>query len=311
MNSVQDLIAPLHERRAHRNFRCGRVVLATFSLLVGLVIAMQIVAKGNHIAESRQRSVSDPIVALASQYANVEETQQMLHWSRQRLMAGPTRASSIRRAVTWSSIQQVVARNFRALSRHWPLSMVRGKQLGPPAGAPEEFISAIAGRWEPSPGDCSPWMTGMKIAPDGTFECKSGEIRDGLVRVMSLQEREINLKRTCQDANDHVFTIDKDFRRMVGHCIQSGCTYTLTRVDVDPVGQIGGKIPADRVWDVQWSGNPSSSEERVFFNAQTIFAKDRPHSRRTYRLLHFDEEGWRHVSAHTIWKQRSQKSNLS
>mmetsp|Transcript_58906 Transcript_58906/g.117880 ORF Transcript_58906/g.117880 Transcript_58906/m.117880 type:complete len:202 (+) Transcript_58906:48-653(+) len=95
------------------------------------------------------------------------------------------------------------------------------------------FLRQLAGSWRPAPSDHSPWMTGMRIAEDGTFVCKSGAITDGQLRLLSMGERRINLKRTCPDANDHVFTVDEDCSRMVGACVQSGCTYTLTTLDVD------------------------------------------------------------------------------
>eukprot|EP00928_Gymnodinium_smaydae_P079556 TRINITY_DN63458_c0_g1_i1.p1 TRINITY_DN63458_c0_g1~~TRINITY_DN63458_c0_g1_i1.p1 ORF type:complete len:195 (+),score=40.39 TRINITY_DN63458_c0_g1_i1:127-711(+) len=91
------------------------------------------------------------------------------------------------------------------------------------------WARALVGSWEPAPEDGSPWMTGMKIAEDGTFVCKRGFVTDGLVRIVSASQRKINLKRTCADANDHVFLVDEDGSEMKGHCIQSGCTYTLTK----------------------------------------------------------------------------------
>lgn len=92
------------------------------------------------------------------------------------------------------------------------------------------LVRSLAGKWAPALEDRSAWMTGLKIAEDGLFECRSGRITDGLVRVLSVSDRTINLKRTCADANDHVLIVDEDAGRMVGRCIQSGTTYTLTRV---------------------------------------------------------------------------------
>ena len=92
------------------------------------------------------------------------------------------------------------------------------------------FPQKMVGRWQPAPEDDSVWMEGMTVFEDGTFTCKNGEITDGLLRVLSMPERKINFKRTCHDANDHIFTVDEDCNRMVGHCVQSGSTYTLTRV---------------------------------------------------------------------------------
>mmetsp|Transcript_54378 Transcript_54378/g.146628 ORF Transcript_54378/g.146628 Transcript_54378/m.146628 type:complete len:92 (+) Transcript_54378:91-366(+) len=84
--------------------------------------------------------------------------------------------------------------------------------------------------WEPAPEDHhSAWMTGMTIAADGTFVTKRGELTDGLVRVLSASERRVNLKRTCADSNDHVFMVEDDGLVMRGSCIQSGCTWTLTK----------------------------------------------------------------------------------
>jgi hypothetical protein len=140
----------------------------------------------------------------------------------------------------------------------------------------KKLIKAIAGEWAPAPGDQpTDWMTGMKIAEDGTFECMSGHIKDGKVRVLSATDREINLKRTCPDANDHIFTVDRDGRKMVGRCPQSRCTWTLTRVDdrekktqQDNRWWAGSeheiKIPANRVFDVQWSGVPESTDEVAY-----------------------------------------------
>ncbi|CAJ1449652.1 unnamed protein product [Effrenium voratum] len=72
------------------------------------------------------------------------------------------------------------------------------------------FCRALPGRWEPAVEDYSAWMRRMTIAEDGTFTCQSGDITDGLVRLVSAQERKVNLKRTCHDANDHVFVLDED-----------------------------------------------------------------------------------------------------
>lgn len=96
--------------------------------------------------------------------------------------------------------------------------------------AAEALVRSLAGKWAPALEDRSAWMTGLKIAEHGSFECRSGRITDGLVRVLSVSDRKINLKRTCADANDHVLFVDKDAGRMVGRCIQSGTTYTLTRI---------------------------------------------------------------------------------
>eukprot|EP00802_Teleaulax_amphioxeia_P014283 Tamp_14345.p2 GENE.Tamp_14345~~Tamp_14345.p2 ORF type:complete len:379 (+),score=75.74 Tamp_14345:136-1137(+) len=99
-----------------------------------------------------------------------------------------------------------------------------------------QLIAQIVGKWEPAPEDDSQWMAGMTIARDGTFRTKWNsfhnrhEVTDGLVRVESAETRTINLKRTCEDANDHVFEVAQDGNRMTGRCIQSGCTYTLSRV---------------------------------------------------------------------------------
>ncbi|CAJ1442485.1 unnamed protein product [Effrenium voratum] len=62
------------------------------------------------------------------------------------------------------------------------------------------FCRALPGRWEPAVEDYSAWMRRMTIAEDGTFTCQSGDITDGLVRLVSAQERKVNLKRTCHDA---------------------------------------------------------------------------------------------------------------
>eukprot|EP00931_Biecheleriopsis_adriatica_P006498 TRINITY_DN107897_c0_g1_i1.p1 TRINITY_DN107897_c0_g1~~TRINITY_DN107897_c0_g1_i1.p1 ORF type:complete len:199 (+),score=42.65 TRINITY_DN107897_c0_g1_i1:22-618(+) len=91
------------------------------------------------------------------------------------------------------------------------------------------WVRDIFGRWEPAPEDNSDWMKGMHIKEDGSFSCKRGSVRDGMLRVIHPSERKINLKRTCEDANDHVFTVEEDGAVMKGRCIQSGCTYTLTK----------------------------------------------------------------------------------
>ena len=91
------------------------------------------------------------------------------------------------------------------------------------------FCRNIPGRWEPAREDNSDWMRGMTVEEDGTFTCKSGRITDGLVRLVSAAERKINFKRTCEDANDHVFVMDADGQRMRGRCLQSSSTYTLTK----------------------------------------------------------------------------------
>jgi len=93
------------------------------------------------------------------------------------------------------------------------------------------FVRALVGKWAPAPGDNSDWMRGMTIFEDGTFHTKRGQVKDGVLRVISHAEREINLKRTCVDANDHVFTVEEDNQTMRGRCLQSGCTYTLSKIE--------------------------------------------------------------------------------
>jgi thiol-disulfide isomerase/thioredoxin len=95
------------------------------------------------------------------------------------------------------------------------------------------LVAQIAGCWKPAREDGSDWMKGMTISEDGTFctkwDGKQHQVQDGRVRVVSAEDRRINLRRTCDNPNDHVFTVDADFKRMKGECPQSGCTYTLTR----------------------------------------------------------------------------------
>lgn len=91
------------------------------------------------------------------------------------------------------------------------------------------WVKDIVGRWEPAPEDNSAWMKGMTVAENGTFECRSGQVIDGLLRVLSVSERRINFKRQCAGANDHIFVVEEDGRTMKGRCVQSGCTYTLTK----------------------------------------------------------------------------------
>mmetsp|Transcript_25949 Transcript_25949/g.80956 ORF Transcript_25949/g.80956 Transcript_25949/m.80956 type:complete len:189 (-) Transcript_25949:173-739(-) len=93
------------------------------------------------------------------------------------------------------------------------------------------FVRDLVGKWAPAPEDGSQWMRGMTIFEDGTFHTKLGQIKDGLVRVLSHTERKINLKRTFADSNDHVFTVEEDNRTMRGRCLQSGCTYTLSKIE--------------------------------------------------------------------------------
>ena len=87
--------------------------------------------------------------------------------------------------------------------------------------------------WYTSMGSYSDWMKGMTISEDGTFctkwDGKQHQVQDGRVRVVSAEDRRINLRRTCDNPNDHIFTVDADFKRMKGECPQSGCTFTLTR----------------------------------------------------------------------------------
>merc|ERR1712194_49444 len=91
------------------------------------------------------------------------------------------------------------------------------------------WVKELFGKWEPAKEDNSMWMRRMHIKEDGSFSCKSGDVEDGMLRVIHPSERQINLKRTCEDANDHVFTVDESGGVMKGRCLQSGCTYTLTK----------------------------------------------------------------------------------
>lgn len=109
------------------------------------------------------------------------------------------------------------------------LTLIRVVDSGK-TNAAEALVRSLAGRWAPAPEDNSDWMTGLNISEDGSFVTKSGLITDGSVRVLSVSHREINLKRTVEDANDHILAVDKDASRMTGWCPQSGTTYTLTRV---------------------------------------------------------------------------------
>jgi len=100
----------------------------------------------------------------------------------------------------------------------------------PKTDAAEALVRSLVGKWAPALEDDSAWMSGLKIADDGSFECSSGRITDGLVRVLSVPDRVINLKRTRVGANDHVFRVDEDAGCMLGQWQRSPTKITLTKV---------------------------------------------------------------------------------
>jgi len=89
------------------------------------------------------------------------------------------------------------------------------------------LVKRIAGDWRRDSGDH--YFIGLRIAEDGKYECDSGSVRDGLVRVISEEERTINLRRTVNRANDHLFTVAADCETMEGRCPQSGVRWKLSK----------------------------------------------------------------------------------
>eukprot|EP00931_Biecheleriopsis_adriatica_P102218 TRINITY_DN77215_c0_g1_i1.p1 TRINITY_DN77215_c0_g1~~TRINITY_DN77215_c0_g1_i1.p1 ORF type:complete len:295 (-),score=51.98 TRINITY_DN77215_c0_g1_i1:47-931(-) len=67
-----------------------------------------------------------------------------------------------------------------------------------------------------------------------------GDLTDGLVRVLDLRARQINLKRIVTGANDHIFVVAEDGATMEGRCPQHGGCWTLRKTSDD--GGPGRKI---------------------------------------------------------------------
>jgi hypothetical protein len=90
-------------------------------------------------------------------------------------------------------------------------------------------FASLAGHWRVESGD--DFFQGLNIEANGKFECNSGNVKDGLVRVLSLEGGiKINLKRDIPSCNDHIFDVAADHSRMTGTCTQSGGTWSLVRV---------------------------------------------------------------------------------
>jgi hypothetical protein len=67
------------------------------------------------------------------------------------------------------------------------------------------ILDSLTSKWRVTSG--SPYFDGLTIHKSDAYECKSGSVTDGLVRVLSEEEDKINLKRKVEDANDHIFTV--------------------------------------------------------------------------------------------------------
>uniref|UniRef100_A0A7S4SAQ6 Uncharacterized protein n=1 Tax=Alexandrium monilatum TaxID=311494 RepID=A0A7S4SAQ6_9DINO len=89
------------------------------------------------------------------------------------------------------------------------------------------LLQRVAGSWRKEAGDH--YFVGLRIQEDGAYECNSGRVRDGLLRIVSEEGRRVNLRRTINGANDHMFEVSEDARQMKGHCPQSGCRWTLVK----------------------------------------------------------------------------------
>lgn len=85
-----------------------------------------------------------------------------------------------------------------------------------------DIMEALVGKWKVVKG--SRYFMGFEVFAGGRYHCNSGRLQDGLVRLESLNERRINLRRECSDANDHIFTVNKTADRMEGYCKQSIAT---------------------------------------------------------------------------------------
>jgi exonuclease III len=86
-------------------------------------------------------------------------------------------------------------------------------------------LESLTGKWRLTSG-CE-YFEGLTIHKSGAYECKSGSVTDGLVRVLSEEDGRINLKRKIDDANDHIFTVKHG--RMSGGCSQSKSKWVLEK----------------------------------------------------------------------------------
>mmetsp|Transcript_112017 Transcript_112017/g.327587 ORF Transcript_112017/g.327587 Transcript_112017/m.327587 type:complete len:209 (-) Transcript_112017:74-700(-) len=71
------------------------------------------------------------------------------------------------------------------------------------------------------------YFLGLKIEKDGTYECNSGRVRDGLVHILCEDTREINLKRNTADAVDHHFIVSEGGGSLTGMCYRTGDRWLL------------------------------------------------------------------------------------
>eukprot|EP00747_Dinoflagellata_sp_TGD_P133408 gnl/TRDRNA2_/TRDRNA2_175192_c0_seq4.p1 gnl/TRDRNA2_/TRDRNA2_175192_c0~~gnl/TRDRNA2_/TRDRNA2_175192_c0_seq4.p1 ORF type:complete len:295 (+),score=38.41 gnl/TRDRNA2_/TRDRNA2_175192_c0_seq4:103-987(+) len=221
---------------------CGRKkVLTLLALLFGMGLAVVL----NPVAASCIGSGQHPwlTITMARPLAAVRPTKAwqvpQLTWVHPFAHRAPAYQSdnaaqaAAAAAKSMSAIGGTIIGGSSIVTKFQALSRASSPASSDPSREELFFLRTIAGDWAPAAEDDSAWMTGMKVAEDGTFECKSGQIKDGLVRVISVRERKVNFKRKIPDADDHIFTVDEDFRRMKGYCIQNGFTYTLTRIDAD------------------------------------------------------------------------------
>mmetsp|Transcript_6009 Transcript_6009/g.17198 ORF Transcript_6009/g.17198 Transcript_6009/m.17198 type:complete len:184 (+) Transcript_6009:54-605(+) len=89
------------------------------------------------------------------------------------------------------------------------------------------LLQQVVGSWRKETGDH--YFIGLKIEQDGSYQCNSGQVHDGLVRIVSEDARQINLKRTIGAANDHLFEVAVDGQSMTGRCPQSGVRWRLSK----------------------------------------------------------------------------------
>jgi len=85
----------------------------------------------------------------------------------------------------------------------------------------------IAGSWHTAFGN--KYFNGLIIHEDLKYTGFDGGRSDGLARVVSVEERRINMKRTAGDADDHIFIVSDDGNKMEGHCVQTGSKWTLKK----------------------------------------------------------------------------------
>merc|ERR1712087_514671 len=84
-----------------------------------------------------------------------------------------------------------------------------GRELQPlpSAAEPVNLLEVVSGEWVTEKGDNA--FHGLKIEPSGKFQCSTGRVQDGQIRIISPVERKLSLKRKKKDTSDFIFEVEE------------------------------------------------------------------------------------------------------